>query len=75
MRFAIVSHPQLNTWNSGESGAGKTESAKFVINYIIEHCRHRHDNSQGSKMHAVANLEEQILQVNPLLEAFGAVLH
>ncbi|XP_022083353.1 myosin-IIIb-like isoform X2 [Acanthaster planci] len=45
---------------SGESGAGKTESAKYLIGHIISHC------SSNKK-----NLQEKILQVNPLLEAFG----
>ncbi|XP_071961883.1 myosin-IIIb-like isoform X2 [Antedon mediterranea] len=45
---------------SGESGAGKTESAKYIIGHIISHC-----NSQKQ------NLQAKILQVNPLLEAFG----
>ncbi|KAM4614897.1 myosin-IIIb [Polymixia lowei] len=44
---------------SGESGAGKTESTKHLLRQIMELCR---ANSQ---------LEQQILQVNPLLEAFG----
>ncbi|XP_031560735.1 myosin-IIIb-like [Actinia tenebrosa] len=44
---------------SGESGAGKTESTKFLISQIIE-------LSQGN-----TQLEQQILQVNSLLEAFG----
>ncbi|XP_006823684.1 unconventional myosin-Ia-like [Saccoglossus kowalevskii] len=44
---------------SGESGAGKTESTKLIIKQIIELCK---GNTQ---------LEQQILQVNPLLEAFG----
>ncbi|EDQ85639.1 uncharacterized protein MONBRDRAFT_34161 [Monosiga brevicollis MX1] len=47
---------------SGESGAGKTESAKFVISHIIDLCR---AGDLGSK------LEQRILQMNPLLEAFG----
>ncbi|XP_053788317.1 unconventional myosin-VIIa-like isoform X3 [Vidua chalybeata] len=44
---------------SGESGAGKTESTKLLLQHIMNLCK---GNSQ---------LEPQILQVNPLLEAFG----
>jgi myosin heavy subunit len=44
---------------SGESGAGKTESAKHFIKHLIYLCL-------GN-----TRLELQILQVNPLLEAFG----
>ncbi|XP_065898234.1 myosin-IIIa-like isoform X2 [Dysidea avara] len=44
---------------SGESGAGKTESAKHIVHHVISLC------------HCSNNLQHQILQVNPLLEAFG----
>eukprot|EP00050_Salpingoeca_kvevrii_P001276 m.166339 g.166339 ORF g.166339 m.166339 type:complete len:982 (-) comp10335_c1_seq30:597-3542(-) len=47
---------------SGESGAGKTESAKYMIQHIIRLC---HVGPEG------ATLERRIIQVNPLLEAFG----
>eukprot|EP00050_Salpingoeca_kvevrii_P001264 m.166155 g.166155 ORF g.166155 m.166155 type:complete len:1085 (-) comp10335_c1_seq19:233-3487(-) len=48
---------------SGESGAGKTESAKFIIRHIIDLC--------PASTSGIVNLEKRILQVNPLLEAFG----
>ena len=48
---------------SGESGAGKTESAKFVIQDIVNVCV-----SGGSNG---VTLSHKILMVNPILEAFG----
>ena len=47
---------------SGESGAGKTVGAKFIMNYIAK-------VSGGSGN--VAKVKEVILESNPLLEAFG----
>ena len=47
---------------SGESGAGKTVAAKFIMNYL----------SQVSGGGATAQqVKDVILQSNPLLEAFG----
>ena len=48
---------------SGESGAGKTESAKFVINQIVNVCI-----SSGARGVCFSN---RIRMVNPILEAFG----
>jgi len=47
---------------SGESGAGKTVNAKFIMNYIAK-------VSGGGQN--VQKVKEVILESNPLLEAFG----
>ena len=48
---------------SGESGAGKTESTKFVMKYLALAGSPDWDNR--------SQIEKQVLQSNPLLEAFG----
>lgn len=50
---------------SGESGAGKTENTKKVIQYIATIA----SDSANTKKYGL--LEQQILQANPILEAFG----
>lgn len=47
---------------SGESGAGKTVSAKFIMNYLAK--------VSGGGQH-VQHIKDIILESNPLLEAFG----
>ena len=49
---------------SGESGAGKTESAKLCMEYLT---------SLGSRKEREDELDvgERILNTNPVLEAFG----
>ena len=57
--------------HSGESGAGKTENTKKVIQYLAAVAKS--DNVPGARPGAkqLSNLSQQILRANPILEAFG----
>ncbi|KAK1798974.1 hypothetical protein P4O66_007239, partial [Electrophorus voltai] len=50
---------------TGESGAGKTENTKKVIQYLA------HVASSSKTKRDPGELERQLLQANPILEAFG----
>ncbi|KAL9613853.1 MAG: hypothetical protein Q9167_001651 [Letrouitia subvulpina] len=55
---------------TGESGAGKTENTKKVIQYLAAVARpDSHLTRSGSTQ--FPNLSQQILRANPILEAFG----
>lgn len=56
---------------SGESGAGKTVSAKYIMRYFAT--RESPDNPGGraKKGEAMSETEKQILATNPIMEAFG----
>ena len=67
---AEASYHQLTSYNenqcviiSGESGAGKTESAKKIMEYIAAV-----SNGDSAGVHKIKDI---VLATNPLLEAFG----
>uniref|UniRef100_A0AAQ6ACW1 Myosin, heavy chain 9a, non-muscle n=1 Tax=Amphiprion ocellaris TaxID=80972 RepID=A0AAQ6ACW1_AMPOC len=57
---------------TGESGAGKTENTKKVIQYLAHVASSfKSKKDQGSAVLSHGELEKQLLQANPILEAFG----
>eukprot|EP00913_Durusdinium_trenchii_P011988 g11262.t1 len=57
---------------SGESGAGKTETTKFVMQFLALASKPGRVEEDRSKRHGgLSPVERQVLGSNPLLEAFG----
>lgn len=56
---------------SGESGAGKTESAKIAMKFLTALSSLGHKGEEKKLPEGEVSIEQKILNCNPVLEAFG----
>eukprot|EP00984_Skeletonema_dohrnii_P013460 scaffold5576_cov131-Skeletonema_dohrnii-CCMP3373.AAC.2 len=56
---------------SGESGAGKTVTTKFLMQYLADLSRKVHSDHSTSGKLDKSSIEQRVLNSNPILEAFG----
>ncbi|XP_064213633.1 myosin heavy chain, muscle isoform X35 [Tribolium castaneum] len=64
----LTNHENQSMLITGESGAGKTENTKKVIAYFATVGASTKKSEEQAKK---GNLEDQVVQTNPVLEAFG----
>jgi len=69
----LIDHENQSMLITGESGAGKTENTKKVIQYIAKVAGVEKDKNEPPPPPGAltGSLDEQIVSANPLLEAFG----
>jgi len=65
-RSMMVDDKSQSILVSGESGAGKTESAKYLLQYFA---------AMGGKGKGERVVEQKVLESTPLLEVFSSFLH
>lgn len=64
----LTNHENQSMLITGESGAGKTENTKKVIAYFATVGASTKKDEKAEKK---GSLEDQVVQTNPVLEAFG----
>ncbi|QHS71412.1 myosin 4 [Saccharomyces paradoxus] len=66
-RFMVHEKANQTVVVSGESGAGKTVSAKYIMRYFAS----VQESNNGEGEMEMSQIESQILATNPIMEAFG----
>ncbi|KAK5006460.1 Myosin type-2 heavy chain 1, partial [Elasticomyces elasticus] len=71
-RDMLRDHQNQTIVVSGESGAGKTVSAKYIMRYFATRESPDQPGSRSrGRVDTMSETEEQILATNPIMEAFG----
>ncbi|KIH48147.1 hypothetical protein ANCDUO_21787, partial [Ancylostoma duodenale] len=72
-RNMLINHENQSMLITGESGAGKTENTKKVIAYFaaVGASQQEQFGKKEETTTKKVTLEDQIVQTNPVLEAFG----